>query len=458
MTNLILMADSYKYSHYLQMPENMTYMHSYLEAREQRSVRFFGLQYYLMKYLSKPISLEDINEAHELVCAHGLPFSRENWEYILEEHNGYLPVRIRSVKEGTVVNGSNVLVTIESTDEKAAWIVGYLETLIMKVWYPTTVCSLSYEILKTIDNFMEETADNKDKLPFMLHDFGYRGTSSEESAQIGGAAHLVNFMGTDTITAIRFMRKYYQHQMAGFSIPASEHSTMTAWGRENEHLAYQNMIDKFSKSGLFACVSDSWDFKNAVSNIWSKELIDQVKHMQAGLVIRPDSGDAKENIAFALVELDKAFGSKINNKGYKVLNDVALIQGDGVCQKTITEILTMMKDMGYSAQNIAFGMGGALLQGNEFSSVNRDTHRFAIKCSAIKVNEELIDVYKAPKGSEFKRSKKGRLDLIQDEGVYKTVCINDLAQDTYHQDTVLNVVYENGKLFNQVTLDEVRNG
>lgn len=459
MNNLLLMADSYKYSHHLQFPDNVTYMHSYLEAREKgQVVKFFGLQYYLKKYLSKPFTLEDLEEAQAIITAHGLPFARENWMYILNEHKGYLPIRIRAVKEGSVIPGLNILMTIESTDPKAAWIVGYVETLIMKVWYPTTVCTLSYEIKQIIEKYLERTADTKEKLPFMLHDFGYRGASSEESAAIGGASHLVNFMGTDTVASLAFLRKYYHEDMAGFSIPASEHSTMTAWGRENEKAAYENMINKFGKGDLFACVSDSWDFENAVGEIWSKELKAQVEAMNAQLVIRPDSGDAKENIAFALKKLDENFGSTVNQKGYKVLKNVALIQGDGVCKNAISEILAMMEEMGYSSENIAFGMGGALLQGNAESSLNRDTHKFAIKCSAIKLADKLVDVYKDPKGSTFKRSKKGRLDLIYKDGQYQTININDLNINEYAKDSVLTTVYENGKIICEYDFAEVRRG
>lgn len=457
MENLILMADSYKYSHFLQYPENITYMHSYLEAREKTGVvKFYGLQYYLKKYLTKQITALDVQEAKEIITAHGLMFDEAGWMYIVEHCNGYLPVKIRAVKEGTIVNGSNVLVTIESTDSKVPWVVSFVETLLMKVWYPTTVCTLSAQIKEIIENYMQKTCDTMDKLPFMLHDFGYRGASSEETAAIGGSAHLVNFMGTDTVAALSFLRRYYGATMPGYSIPASEHSSMTAWGKANEVKAYENMIKQFKNTDLFACVSDSWDFNNAVENIWAKQLKNQVEAMNANLVIRPDSGDAKENILFALKTLSEAFGYNVNEKGYKVLKNVALIQGDGVCIKAIEEILQMMCEHGYAAENIAFGMGGALLQGNEDSSINRDTHKFAIKCSAIKINDRLVDVYKSPKGSTFKQSKKGRLDLIRKDDKFVTVNINEY--DGYHENSELVEVYCDGKVKVEYTIEEIRNG
>ncbi len=455
--NLILRADSYKYSHFLQFPENITYMHSYLEARGDEPVRFFGLQYYLKEYLTKPITQADIEQAKAIITAHGLMFDEAGWQHILDKHDGYLPIKIRAVKEGTIVEGHNVLMTIESTDSAVPWVVGFVETLLMKVWYPTTVCTLSHNIKKTIMEFLEKTADTNEKLPFMLHDFGYRGASSEESAAIGGLAHLVNFQGTDTIAAIVCGTQYYNEPMAGFSIPASEHSTMTAWGRENEVKAYRNMIEKFGKQPLFACVSDSWNFEKAVTDLWGTKLHDEVVAMNANLVIRPDSGDALENIAFALENLSEKFGYQLNTKGYKVLNNVALIQGDGVCEQKIEQILTMMMEMGYSAENIAFGMGGALLQGNEDSSLNRDTHKFAIKCSAIKIDDELKMVYKDPAGSSFKKSKQGRLDLISEENTFKTIQINDYPIGEYPENSQLTTVFTDGKLIQDWSLDEVRN-
>ncbi len=455
--NLILRADSYKYSHHLQYPDNVTYMHSYLESRADNEIQFFGLQYYIKEYLLKPITQDDIEEAQLIIEAHGLMFDKEGWQYILDRHQGYLPIRIRSVKEGTLITGHNVLLTIESTDSNVPWIVSFVETLLMKVWYPTTVCTLSHNIHKIIEEAFEQTADSKDKLPFMLHDFGYRGASSEESAAIGGLAHLVNFMGTDTIAAIICAKQYYNEDMAGFSIPASEHSTMTAWGKENEVSAYRNMINKIGDNDLFACVSDSWDFKNAVANIWGEELRSEVENMNANLVIRPDSGDALENISYALDTLADKFGYTTNNKGYKILRNVALIQGDGVNEKSIKAIIKMMIDKGFGIENIAFGMGGALLQGNEDSSLNRDTYKFAIKCSAIRINEELKMVYKDPKGSSFKKSKQGKLDLVKTESGYETIQINEFIDGKYPENSELVLVYENGKLYNEVSLNEIRN-
>lgn len=449
MDNLILRSDSYKYSHHLQFPEDTEQMFYYMETREDHDVKFFGLQYYLKKYLAKPITDNDITVAEKIITTHGLPFNRAGWEYIVREHNGYLPLKIRAVPEGTIVPGHNVLLTLETTDEKCYWVGGFIETLLLKVWYPTTVATKSFEVRRLIESYMEKSCDNLNKLPFMLHDFGYRGVSSEESAGIGGLAHLTNFMGTDTVASLVCGIEYYNCQMAGYSIPASEHSTITSYGKEGELLAFTNMIEKFGKNPTYACVSDSYDFALALQ-MWNS-LAPKVKQQGGTLVVRPDSGNPLENIRLALHTLERGYGVSINSKGYKCLNNVAIIQGDKVTKELIVQVLDLLDELGFSADNIAFGMGGALIQGNFESTVTRDTYGFVYKCSAIKRSGQWFDVYKEPKGEAFKKSKRGRLDLIKVDGEFQTIELestNESELITYYQD---------GEIFVDATLDQIRN-
>ena len=244
-------------------------------------------------------------------------------------------------------------------------------------------------------------------IDFKLHDFGYRGVSSEESAGIGAAAHLLNFKGTDTVAGILMLKQYYDAKgMPGFSIPAAEHSTITSWGKEHEVDAYANMLNTYPK-GLVAVVSDSYDIFNACREIWGKELKDQVEKREGTLVVRPDSGDPAQTVLKVLQILSDQFGSNYNEKGYKVLSpSVRVIQGDGVNIHSIREILRTMEANSFSADNIAFGMGGALLQ-----SLNRDTFKFAFKASAIRINGVWHEVFKKPVTDTSKVSKKGVLAL-----------------------------------------------
>jgi len=448
--NVILNTDSYKASHWLQYPEGTENVFSYIESRGGKydHTVFYGLQMYLKEYLSRPITQEMIDDAEAFWKVHGEPFNKEGWEYILKEHNGYLPVRVRAVPEGMVVPIKNVLVTVEVTDPKCFWVTSYIETgMLRATWYPTTVATISWTIKQIIKRYLVETGD-PEGLPFKLHDFGARGVSSFESAGIGGSAHLVNFMGTDTVSGALYAMKYYNTDVPAFSIPAAEHSTITAFGKENEVEAYRNMLRNFAKPGaLVAVVSDSYDIYNAVENIWGKALKDEVVNSEAIVVVRPDSGHPPTVVLKVVQLLDKNFGSQINVKGFKVLNNVRVIQGDGVNEDSIREILETLKTAGYSADNVAFGMGGALLQ-----QMNRDTQEWAMKASAIKVKGAWVDVFKSPVTDPGKKSKKGRIELVRENGKLKTVS----REESEGKEKILRPVFENGKLLKDWTFAEVR--
>lgn len=440
--NIILNTDSYKYSHWLQYPKGTEIVHSYIESRGGKWDRtvFFGLQMFIKEYLEQPITAEMIDEAEEIVLAHGLPFNREGWEYILDKHGGYLPIRISAVPEGTVVPVKNVLATVENTDPKCFWLTSFIETAILRaIWYPTTVATLSWSCRNVIREAFLETSNEEDvnaQLPFKLHDFGARGVSSQESAAIGGLAHLVNFMGSDTISAVVAARRYYSAPMAAFSIPAAEHSTMTSWGRDGESDAYRNMLEQFAKPGaLLAVVSDSYDLFNAVDNIWGEELRPIIVDSGAMVVVRPDSGDPTTIPVETIERLGRKFGYTVNEKGFKVLNHVRVIQGDGINPDSLKIILENLVKAGWAVDNLAFGMGGGLLQ-----QVDRDTQKFAMKASAIRINGVWKDVYKDPITDRGKTSKRGRLGLVRKDGVLETVRL----EGQIYFANLLRTVYENG--------------
>jgi nicotinamide phosphoribosyltransferase len=456
--NILLNTDSYKVSMFNQYPVGTTSVYSYIESRGGRYDRtvFFGLQAFIKEYLLEPITQADIDIADEILTAHGEPFNRAGWQYILDKHNGYLPVVIRAVPEGTVVPVSNVLATVENTDPECFWLTTYLETALLRaVWYGTTVATQSWTIKQVILDYLEKTGDPSG-INFKLHDFGARGVSSLESAGLGGAAHLVNFMGSDTITGILYAREYYNAGIAGFSIPAMEHSTVTSWGRTSEADAYRNMLARNGKAGQpIAFVSDSYDIYNAASKLWGEELRDEVIASGAVVVIRPDSGDPVTVNKELVQILDQKFGSVVNSKGFKVLNNVRLIQGDGVNELTIRSILGAFMALGYSADNIAFGMGGALLQ-----IVDRDTQRFAMKCSSIVVNGENRDVQKDPVTDSGKKSKAGRVKLWTNSGgefasgVTAPTGWSDKGIGGWTE--ALQTVYMDGALFNEIDFATVR--
>jgi nicotinamide phosphoribosyltransferase len=314
--------------------------------------------------------------------------------------------------------------TIENTDPACYWLTNYVETLLVQVWYGCTVATLARELRRRIGSYLEETGDPS-QVGLKLQDFGFRGASSVESAGMGGAAHLVSFEGSDNLAGVHLAREAYGADMPGVSIPASEHSTITAWGREHELDAFRNMLDRFP-SGLVACVSDSYDVLRACREHWGKALRDRVLERDGTLVVRPDSGDPPEIVIAVLESLADAFGSERNAKGYRVLPpQVRVIQGDGCDYETVGAVLERMKRLGWSADNLSFGMGGALLQ-----RLDRDTQRFAFKCSAVDVAGRTRPVFKDPVTDPGKRSKSGRLALVRGpDGRFETVPAGDGVPD-----------------------------
>jgi nicotinamide phosphoribosyltransferase len=443
-------TDSYKPSMFKQYPPGTETVYSYIESRggEFDRVVHAGLQPFL-DYLTQPVTVEDVQAAAKLWEVHGEPFPYEGWMYIATELKGKIPVRIRSMAEGLVIPTRNVLVTIENTDTRVPWITTWIETAMLRaVWYMSTVATTSWHIKQIISHYLEKTGDPSG-LPFKLHDFGARGVSSQESAAIGGMGHLINFMGTDTFGAIMFAMDHYGADISevGFSIPASEHSTITSWTRDGESDAYMNMIKQFAGEGkIFACVMDSYDILAATETISTGEHLAALKARGGLMVLRPDSDDPVVIIPKMLRILEKNVGSTVNDKGYRVLNNFRIIWGDGINRQTIDTILrTACGVMGYSADNFAFGMGGALLQKHD-----RDSQQYAMKCSAIRANGQWHEVYKQPAGIISKVSKKGRVTTYKnDSGEYYTGIVGGERDE-------LHTVFINGEVEKRYSLAEVR--
>lgn len=412
MINPILDTDSYKASHYLQYPPGTTSMFSYLESRggEYPEVVFFGLRYLLDTYFDRAVTCTDVLEAAEFFPAHGEPFNRAGWDKVVREYGGRLPLTIRALPEGSVVPVGVPLLTVESTDPELFWLVSWVETVLVRLWYPITVASRGLHMRRQIVPLLQDSVDDwAADLLFKVHDFGSRGVSSSESAAIGGMSHLVNFRGSDTVAGVLAANRHYPSPMAGVSIPAAEHSTITAWNREGENAAYRNMLNQFAKpSALVATVSDSYDLWNAIDNFWGKELRQQIKDSGATIIIRPDSGDPTLTVLKAVQKLDDAFGHTMNGKGYKVLNHVRVIQGDGIKADVPAQIISRVMDFGYSAENVNFGMGGGNLQ-----QLDRDTMQFAYKCSSVTVDGQERAIKKEPVQDLAKTSKAGRLDTVR---------------------------------------------
>ena len=452
--NIILATDSYKMTHYSMYPPGINYVYSYFESRlssQYDATVFFGLQYLMHAFEGPVVTAEKIDIAEQFCREHfGLElFNRAGWEHILHKHGGYLPIEIRAVPEGMVIPKSNALFTIVNTDPKCYWLVNHLETMLVRVWYPCTVATISRSLKQLLNSALFLTGD-PNLLLTRLHDFGYRGSTSAESAAIGGAAHLINFIGTDTIAGIELLTKYYgADKMAGISVPASEHSTVTPWTKAGERDAYRHILEQYP-TGYVSVVSDSWDIINACRNIWGEHLRSEVRARDGVLVVRPDSGDPIEIVPKCLDILGDAFGFTVNNKGYKVLPDyIRLIQGDGITRHSLRDIVEAIINSKWSLDNIVFGSGGGLLQ-----DCTRDTMAFALKCSWAEINGVGRGVYKQPASDSNKNSRQGRFKLVKHGEQFYTL---DADQTTSIDGTdILQTVFYNGKIIKRYTLDEVR--
>jgi len=465
-------TDSYKLSHIPQYVKGADKMISYFESRggEFDRTMNIGAELLCKEYLLQRLTQEQVDNmiawATEHMNGNMVDDLKIALEAVVNELGGRLPIRIRNAKEGLMIPKHNVILTIETTiaDPRFFSLVSYFETKLVRVWSPMTVGTTSWYVRKAIYEALELSADDPDaEIPFKFHDFGSRGVGGMEVAAFAGLAHLVSSMGTDTTVAIQAVEFAYGMKMAGYSIPASEHSTTTSHGREHEIDLITQMFDAYAKPGaIFATVIDSYDAINFIREyapLFKQRLIES----EALWVFRPDSGDPIKTPVQVVRELEKVFGTTTNTKGYKVLNNVRVIQGDGISPPQVTEILNELMKNGYSASNMAFGMGGGLLQKN-----NRDTHKFALKCSAIRVNGEWQDVYKDPsvydenwnkvETASFKASKAGRLELMYNPitGEYKTMRREDIVALPPEWEIALKTVYENGYMVRETPFEQIR--
>ena len=448
--NLIIDTDNYKHCHYPLYPKGTEYVSSYIESRggEFAVTQFVGLQAYLREKLMKPITLEDIDEAEFVTREQGMHFNRENWMGILNDHGGFLPVEIEAVPEGTVLPARNVLVQVINTDPKYYWATSFFETALLRaVWYPTTIGTVSWLSKMVIKEALERTSDNAHLVRFMLHDYGARGVSSQQSAALGGLAHLVNFDQSDTVPGILAAKRFYNAGKVSNSGPNSEHAGFCAWGRAGEADAMRNMLETMGPNGCALLLTDTYDHENAVKNIIGKELKDQIQSFPGLVGIRPDSGDIVEVTADTTEWLMDAFGYEVNSKGFKILPPfIRVVQGDGVNYHSLPQVYMELERRGLAADNAVFGMGGGLLQ-----HWNRDTMNFGQKASAVCVNGEWSDIAKQPTGSSMKASKKGRLALKHENGVYTTVPKGSIPES----ENVLQPVFRNGKLLKKWDFTEL---
>lgn len=458
--NPLTWMDGYKFSQWKQYPLGTKHLLSYIEARfgaKHVDIPFF-LQPFLKEFMTRPLTHRHIDLQKAFNAKYGAPFNEEGYRRVVNEFGGRWPVEIKALPEGMIVPPGVPMVYVQETHPDFAWLVSPFETAMLRaVWYMTTVGAVSLSVQKTIRRYLTETSDLEGEalegtMKYMLNDFGARGATGHEGAMLGGMAHLLTgAMGTDTTEAVDGLRIYY-HQEAGTgggTIPASEHSTATSFGLSpEEEIAFNDhMIEQFGDGPIFASVIDSVDAHRNLAEHWGGANIERVRAMNARVVLRPDSGVPEEEAVSALQILWERFGGTVNSKGCRVLDPkVRIIYGDGINEESIIRICSAVKAAEFSLENMAFGMGGALLQ-----DVVRDTERYAMKGCEIEDAISRRPIGKKPATDPTKASKFGPrwLYLVNDQ-----VFVSD--KPCPGSDELMSVRYRDGLLLEDYACSMVR--
>lgn len=428
--NPLLATDVYKLGHMEQYKPGCNRVYSYLTTRSDRIFNkaiFFGLQYYLKQYLCTPLTRdmgEELLKYREKILGYNSPEVISKVMSLCDL--GYFPLSIKSLPEGTKTRPYIPQFTITNTHDDFYWVVGFVESLLLKVWYSSTVATCSNKYRELIEQHWNECVNESNYFfkQLSVHDFGYRGDASEEGAAISGAAHLLSFIGSDTVPSLPFLEEWYNADMSQsimLSVPASEHSCMESFGKDNELDAFNHMLDTYP-TGVVSIVSDTYDVFKVLTE-FAEELKPKILARDGVCVFRPDSG-LPENIICgepcegrpttpqqkgAIQLLFDTFGGELNSKGYIVLNPkVRLLYGDGMYYERFEKTLIRMEEMGFSPENLVIGVGGIL------RNWSRDTLGFSTKAVYVEMNHEGEAIFKDPVTDHKKKSAKGLLCVLED--------------------------------------------
>lgn len=423
--NFAAMTDFYKFCHWLMYPANVTRIYSYCEPRngaELEEIKFVGIIPLIREFFEGTvITKEKVDEAQRICEQMGgqkAYFNRKMWDHIIDKYDGKLPLVIKALPEGTVVKPGTPLFSIDSPDPICMPLVGHAETILMHVWGMTTIASVGHYLMKEIKARLitagmspEEAAQTA---PFMVHDFGYRGVSSDQSAAFLGLGFLASgAKGTDNVAAVRAICELYDtSDVFGSSVWATEHSVATSFGPDRGEFDYVNhQLENAPDDAIISLVADSYNVFNFTENvICSDELLEKIKARKGRTVLRPDSGEPKEIVLKMLEILGGKVGYTMKN-GYKILNhNIGILQGDGMDIVSMPELYDHIMLNGWHPTNLVVGSGGGLLQ-----KWNRDSLRFAIKASyGERIIDEVIvpfNIFKDPitanTGKDTKASKTG---------------------------------------------------
>jgi len=482
--NPLLLLDGYKTDHRSQYPKGTEYVYSNWTPRKSRidgidEVVFFGLQYYMQRYLiddmgeyffSRPKG-KVVDEYRETMDEY-LGEGAVKCDHIADLHDlGYLPIRIKALPEGTLCPIQVPMLTMVNTLPDFFWLTNQLETSMSScLWMPCTSATLAYQYRKAFNQYNAKVGIPSEAGRFQGHDFSFRGLAFPEASMGSGAAHLTSFQGTDTVPAIKFVQKYYakgsesslENGLIGCSVPATEHSVMCMGGQDNEVGTYRRLINEVYPRGIVSIVSDTWDFWLLMTD-GLRALKSEIMARDGKVVIRPDSGDPVKIVCGDPDEPEGSpaykgayqclwgtFGGEYKN-GYKFLDKhVGLIYGDSITLQRQAAILEGLLQKGF-APEVVLGIGSYTYQYQ-----TRDTFGFALKATYGVINGESKNISKSPKTDKSgeKKSLCGRVSVHRNEA--GKLYVLDKQDEAGEQTGVLRTVFENGKLLRSVSLADVR--
>lgn len=423
-TNIVSDTDSYKHGHAKLLNPLLNSNYEYIEARVGGNDSFLawaGIQAIVAQNFVEPITKAHIDEAREVSFqCHGHDvLDLDAWTHVLNTHGGTLPMRIKIVPEGTILEKGNALLTAETSDPIFAKLLGSLEPTLMHSWYPSAVLTRDAKIKSRIYPYFLKTGC-LDQLDWAVHDFGLRGTTCLQHGEIGGLAHMIAFRGSDNLRASRAVNAFYNGGYAAKSVWATEHSVALSFGPGEGELKYLNhILDVVPDDQILSVVIDTYDPHGFIRNIAGDlDIITRIQEKTGRVVFRPDSGNPLI-VPLDIIELlGEIYGYRHNAAGYKTLNhNVGVLQGDGMNEDSIVELYKLLTDRGWAASNLVTGSGGGLL----VEGLSRDTHRFAMKPSVGLIGEEIINFAKRPLTDPTKVSKSGYMKVHKGyNGRYQT--------------------------------------
>lgn len=472
--NFILACDSYKLSHWVELPVGSRTSYVVIVPRKvskySNVIVAMGQTFISAFFASVRITMAMIDEAEIEVNEQGYEFNRAGWEYIVKIHNGRLPLAVYGVEEGRVVNPQTPIMGIFNTDRASAWLPTYVETITQCiVWKMSTVASLCRSVKITIKTFMELTGSDMSMLDYKLHNFGDRGADSPEAAVLAGMAHAALFSGSDCTQANGYIKKLYNTTKAyTSSVEATEHSVMCAhsnaaekddWGAALMAIDRLYAVVERSKRGIgipvFSCVIDTYDSRRFVRDYIGTKLKDKVIDSGGVFVFRPDSGDATIEPGMVGKDIEATFGVVLNSKGYKVINPcTSVLQGDGNRVDTYHGVLQGWVDAGFSIDGFLIGMGSGITHDNA-----RDDFSFSMKAVALQIGENWKRLSKDPITDSSKKSLSGLVRCEEDSNGKLVVYDSLRNAETYKFETETpgwRQWYRDGYKTYRQTFDDVR--